>query len=1182
MLKKLAISLFLSIYVFVSAAIPVLGGDIQTESVAASADNEQLIMNDEESGVSNQTEESSGTEQPAAAADDNTASKNEPDDYVSNPAENSDSGISEVADQKEKPASSELTEDADSNDSAQNEAEETANEDGNKEEAAPFSAHGTSAAGVYVKASAKAGVLPAGTTMHLYDVSASRAESAAGKVLDEEVCSAQGVDISFRNAAGKEIEPDGNVQVSIRLADALEGRDFTLIHVADSGASETLGGATSTGANFASDEFSLYVLAGTGTEQDPYSNVYREYTIGFGESVTIMSDERNADGTWIPGAGNPAWTVTDISGGNVDQLATFNRYRGTADVQPRLIVTAKNKTGTIRVAFRYTHPEDRTHKTVTGEFIATHYYLIHVVNKSKNTYSVQFRNNDGTGISHVEAEDLVYTTEDGVTAERTVNANYLHTFTISEEDPSTRRGKVTLIMPEYPGSTTRTSGGKSYKFIGWSISASANSTDTSAGLTPIVYPNPDAHVFAPGDKFPLDRDVTLWAVWSLQNNMKATFHIRIDDHIPNEPQSHGNASYTQIGSDVTYTIPSAEFKTDAVNGVGQEWDPSKRQKPWPAKVFFDLKNAGKLPDDVTSAEEFNKRYRIVWSTIKRENEGWHVDGVLYERELFNLAYHENGDLVVVSSMPEGVKNIPEGETTPIDTKIPNRYDMVFTGWNTKADGNGTPYIPGSSVVVSEHPELDTSIKTLHLYAQWVKATRYIYTVRYLEAGTNKVLKAPVSYGDQILGNKILSKDESDKATSDIEDYVFSYAEPAIGDGSGGIEIGDDNSKNVITLFYMPREQGILATELNVNKTDSKGAPLKGAEFELTKTDSTEATTFTSDAEGVVNIPFTDDPGPEDGDVLTYTLKESKAPEGYEKSDDEFTITIKRGEPRVVTFPGGISKTMFPLVATVLRNGEEVDAGSITVVNNKIPDPIALPIRATKVLEGRELKEGEFDFALTDAEGEQVSEASNAADGSIEFKDIIVDQTGTYEYTIREIAGDDEEIEYDESSYNVTAKVVLNEDNILEVESISYEKDGEPAESAVFTNKYTSEPDVPEDMLTIIYDLNGGVYNDDESDIVEHYYYGTKISIHEAPTREGYRFLYWKGSSYQPGDEYTVVEDHKFVAQWEPIENKPEGTPTKTPPTGDANNMISLIILMILSGAGLIFTVLRQRIHDADK
>ena len=50
-------------------------------------------------------------------------------------------------------------------------------------------------------------------------------------------------------------------------------------------------------------------------------------------------------------------------------------------------------------------------------------------------------------------------------------------------------------------------------------------------------------------------------------------------------------------------------------------------------------------------------------------------------------------------------------------------------------------------------------------------------------------------------------------------------------------------------------------------------------------------------------------------------------------------------------------------------------------------------------------------------------------------------------------------------------------------------------------------------------------------IVEIYSAGEVISIHEAPTREGYVFDYWKGSEYQPGDKYTVVEDHVFTAQW---------------------------------------------------
>ena len=720
-------------------------------------------------------------------------------------------------------------------------------------EAAPFSASGVSESGVYVQASAKTGVLPVGTTMHLKDAPKNVAEDAASRALGGSVHSAQGVDISFHNASGMEIEPNGYVEVFMKLADSLEGEKFALVHVPDNDKPEYVSNGSATEVDFVADNFSLYVLAGVGTEQNPFSNVYREYTIGFGESVSILSDEKNHDGTWIPGADNPAWNVVDVSGGDINQLVDIQRERGAANVQPRLILKAKNKTGTIRVAFRYTHPDDKTHKTITGSFIATHYYLVHIVDKSTPSYSVLFRNNDGTGVSHVGENDLKWTTEKGVSATRSVGSNFAHTFTITE-NPSTRAGKVTLIMPEYPGNKTRTAGGKTYQFVGWSLLSSAIPTTTAQ--IPIVYPHPDAHVFIPGSKFPLDRDVTLWAVWASINSMTVKYFIRIDDHIPNEPQSHGNASYVQIGSNITYTLPSAQFKTDPINGIDQGWEPSRREKPWPAKIFSDLKAAGKLPSNITNVEEFKARYRVVWSTLKRENDGWHMDGILYEKELFNLAYHENGDLVVVSSMPEGIKDIQKGEASLVDTKIPNRYDMIFTGWNTKADGTGMSYTPGVSTVVSEHPELDAPVNTLHLYAQWEKATRYTYTVSYLEAGTNKVLKNNVVYGDQILGNKVYSATESKRASSDIENYAFSYADPDVGSGDGHITIGDDNSKNVITLYYMPTAQDILATALFLHKTDSSGNALKDAKFKLTRQDNNATTYFMSDDSGTVQIPFT--------------------------------------------------------------------------------------------------------------------------------------------------------------------------------------------------------------------------------------------------------------------------------------------------------------------------------------
>ena len=51
---------------------------------------------------------------------------------------------------------------------------------------------------------------------------------------------------------------------------------------------------------------------------------------------------------------------------------------------------------------------------------------------------------------------------------------------------------------------------------------------------------------------------------------------------------------------------------------------------------------------------------------------------------------------------------------------------------------------------------------------------------------------------------------------------------------------------------------------------------------------------------------------------------------------------------------------------------------------------------------------------------------------------------------------------------------------------------------------------------ITYDPNGGVFRGTGSKTVIEYDYGEVISIAEAATRDGYEFLYWKGSEFFPG------------------------------------------------------------------
>ena len=74
---------------------------------------------------------------------------------------------------------------------------------------------------------------------------------------------------------------------------------------------------------------------------------------------------------------------------------------------------------------------------------------------------------------------------------------------------------------------------------------------------------------------------------------------------------------------------------------------------------------------------------------------------------------------------------------------------------------------------------------------------------------------------------------------------------------------------------------------------------------------------------------------------------------------------------------------------------------------------------------------------------------------------------------------------------------------------------------------------PKKQIKIFFNPNGGNWNGDTSIQEIGCYEGDVITIIDAPLRIGYKFLYWKGSAYQPGDSYTAEEDgHTFVAQWE--------------------------------------------------
>ena len=87
------------------------------------------------------------------------------------------------------------------------------------------------------------------------------------------------------------------------------------------------------------------------------------------------------------------------------------------------------------------------------------------------------------------------------------------------------------------------------------------------------------------------------------------------------------------------------------------------------------------------------------------------------------------------------------------------------------------------------------------------------------------------------------------------------------------------------------------------------------------------------------------------------------------------------------------------------------------------------------------------------------------------------------------------------------------------------------EDTVVTDDITVYAQWKDKEYTITVDPNGGNWNGDTAIKTQQFKENEEFTLPEAPTKDGYTFLYWKGSQYQPGQVYVVKEDHKFTAEW---------------------------------------------------
>lgn len=233
------------------------------------------------------------------------------------------------------------------------------------------------------------------------------------------------------------------------------------------------------------------------------------------------------------------------------------------------------------------------------------------------------------------------------------------------------------------------------------------------------------------------------------------------------------------------------------------------------------------------------------------------------------------------------------------------------------------------------------------------------------------------------------------------------------------------------------------TALRAHKTLT-GRELNAEEFvfEVKDADGNVLTTGTNDADG--NVVFGDLTFDQTG-TYNYTISERNDSLGGITYDGTiYTVQID------VTDAGGYLEA----AVQYFEGNTQTDLPEFE--NEYTAASTGVSLGASKILTGRDLKDGEFTFVLKDADGNTVDEAVNDANGSVKFDEITYDQAGTYRYTVSEVKGDDTTITYDETVYDVTVEVADNGSGTL-VPTVTI-GNGD-SQGIVFTNEY-NEPENP--------------------------------------------------------------------------------------------------------------------------
>lgn len=434
--------------------------------------------------------------------------------------------------------------------------------------------------------------------------------------------------------------------------------------------------------------------------------------------------------------------------------------------------------------------------------------------------------------------------------------------------------------------------------------------------------------------------------------------------------------------------------------------------------------------------------------VSEKNAGTTVDGIAYSKNVAEVTVtvtpNKRGELsaavkVTWSEADETeFKNVYTAE--PVESSVTDKIGV-------------TKSLTGRDLTVGEFSFELREIKD--------EDSELIETVK--NAADGKVTFSAIKYTEIGQHTYKLHEVKGNAGGIDYDDAVYTIVTTIADNGKGQLVATHElkDAKDVKSIEFK--------NAYTTNATEASLAGIKNLQVDgaLTPADITGKFTFTVTGEEGAPMPAStsvhnDVDGKVDFGKITFTLDDLNKAVG-EKPEHTFTYTVtESGEVAGVTNDAKLSREVSFTVTDdgkgnlrVSRKPDGDAAFTFTNTYNVTPveTSVTEQITATKVLTGRDLKEGEFSFELVEGD-KVVATGTNDAEGNITMSAVKYTEAGEHTYTLREANGGttSKGVSYSDAKFTIETTITDNGDGTLEAKHVL--KGTEPAE---FKNTYSVIP-----------------------------------------------------------------------------------------------------------------------------